>query len=60
MNMTGQRDLEREREELLRILEENTDKEIKRAIEIALSGLPQPWLPQITHSTKGTDDAHAQ
>ena len=43
-----ERDLEKEREELLRLLDDNTVKEVKEAIQIALSALPKPTPPTIS------------
>ena len=55
-----ERDLEKEREELLRLLDDNTVKEVKEAIQIALSTLPKPTPPTISYSTKGPADANPQ
>ena len=55
-----ERDLEKEREELLRLLDDNTVKEVKEAIQIALSALPKPTPPTISYSTKGAADANTQ
>lgn len=59
--MTGtKRDLEKEREALLRILKKNTHPDVKRAIEAAIARSPDPQAPKVTHTTKGTDDAYVQ
>ena len=56
-----QRDLEKEREELLRLLDSSTGKEVKKeAIEIALDALSKPAPPTISYSTKGAADANTQ
>ena len=51
---------EKEQEELLRLLDSNTGKEVKEAIQIALSTLPKPTPPTISYSTKGAADANPQ
>ena len=53
MTERPKRDLEKEREELLRQLDSNTGKEVKEAIQIALSALPKPTPPTISYSTRG-------
>ena len=53
MTERPKRDLEKEREELLRVLDSNAAKEVKEAIQIALSALPKPTPPTISYSTKG-------
>ena len=55
-----ERDLEKERGELLRLLDDNTVKEVKEAIQIALSALPKPTPPATSYSTKGAADAYTQ
>ena len=60
MTERPKRDLEKEREELLRVLDSNAEKEVKEAIQIALSALPKPPPPTISYSTKGPADANSQ
>ena len=60
MTERPKRDLEKEREELLRVLDSNAEKEVKEAIQIALSTLPKPTPPTISYSTKGPTDANSQ
>ena len=48
------RELEKELEELLQQLDSNTGKEVKEAIQVALSALPKPESPTIIYSTKGS------
>ena len=60
MTERPERELEKEREELLRQLDSNTEKEVKEAIQIALSALPKPTPPTISYSTKGAADANPQ
>lgn len=60
MDEQPERDLEREREELLQLLDRSTGREVKEALQIALSALPKPtqW---ITRSSKeGTFDARSK
>ena len=54
MTERPKRDLEKEREELLRVIDSNAEKEVKEAIQIALSALPKPTPPTISYSTKGS------
>ena len=51
------RDLKKEQEELLRMLENNTGREIQESIRIALTALPEPLKLEISYSAKGTADA---
>ena len=51
------RDLKKEQKELLRMLENNTGKEIQESIRIALTALSEPSKPEISYSVKGTADA---
>ena len=54
------RDLEKEREELLRQLDANVSEETRSAIQIAVASLPESETPTISHSTEGASDASAQ
>ena len=54
------RDLKKEQEELLRLLENNTGQELQESIRIALSALPEPMKLEISYSAKGTANADTQ
>ena len=53
-------DIEKDREQLIHLLDSNTTKEVKEAIQIALSALPKPTAPTIHYSTKGAANANSQ
>lgn len=60
MDRLPEYDIESEREDLLQLLDRSTGREVKEAIQLALSALPKPtqW---ITRSSKeGTFDASSK
>ena len=57
MNSTEKRDYEKEREDLLRLMEKQISKEVKEAIKITISSQSVAELPQIKISHKGAFDA---
>lgn len=54
MTERPKRELDKELEELKRKLDNNTGKEVKEAIQVALSALPKPTPLTISCSTKGS------
>jgi len=57
MNHTKKRDYEKEREDLLKLIEEQIPQEVKEAIEITISAQPVAESPKIKISHKGAYDA---
>jgi hypothetical protein len=57
MDHSQKRDYEKEREDLLRLIKEQTPKEIKEAIEITISAQQVEKPPEIKISHKGAYDA---
>jgi len=51
------RDYEKEREELLRLINKSVPREIMKAIEITMSAKPVQEQPEIKISHKGASDA---
>ena len=52
--------LKQEQEDLLHVLEENTDTEVQEAIQTALAAMRKPTKPAISYSTEGAADANPQ
>ena len=57
MDHSQKRDYEKEREDLLRLIEEQTPKEIREAIEVTISAQQEEKPPKIKISHKGAYDA---
>jgi len=57
MNDINKRDYEKEREELLNLMDKQIPQDIKKAIEITLSAQPIAEIPKIKISHKGAYDA---
>ena len=57
MSDKEKRDYEREREDLLKLMNKNVPEEIIKAIEITISAQPKLISPQIKISHKGAFDA---
>ena len=53
-------DIEREREELLKLLDRSTAREVKESLQIALSMLPKPAQWKTRVSKEGTFDAKSK
>lgn len=57
MSDKKKRDYEKEREELLKLMNKSVPREIIKAIEITMSAKPVQEPPQIKISHKGASDA---
>ncbi len=57
MNSTKKRDYEKERNDLLKLMEKQIPKQVKESIEITISAQPIAEPPQIKISHKGAFDA---
>jgi len=57
MGNINKRDYEKEREELLKLMDKQIPQDIKEAIEITISAQPSPEIPRIKISHKGAYDA---
>lgn len=57
MNNTEKRDYEKERYDLLRLMDRQIPQEVKEAIEITISAQSIAEIPQIKISHKGAFDA---
>lgn len=57
MAHTKKRDYEKERDDLLKLIEEQIPQEVKEAIEITISAQPVPEPPLLKISHKGAYDA---
>jgi hypothetical protein len=51
------RDLEKEREDLLKLIEQNIPAEVKANISYVASITPEPQIPKVTISIKGAHNA---
>ena len=57
MDDINKRDYEKEREELLKLMDKQIPRDIKEAIEITISVQPTAEIPKIKISHKGAYDA---
>ncbi|MCD6237999.1 MAG: hypothetical protein J7K51_01510 [Thermotogae bacterium] len=57
MDDINKRDYEKEREELLKLMDKQIPRDIKEAIEITISAQPTAEIPKIKISHKGAYDA---